>query len=97
MRQLSWKIFAFRQAIVLSNCQATAKVNIRFGSTGSGVSALFGPIVDRMKSRLWTTIRGLLETKKNVLLQRRYSQWLIFLLRCILVKFWTSCTLGPLR
>ena len=55
MRQLSWKIFAFRQAIALSNCQATAKVNIRFGSTGNGVSALFGPIVDRMKSRLWTT------------------------------------------
>ena len=55
MRQLSWKIFAFRQAIALSNCQATAKVNIRFGSTGNGGSALFGPIVDRMKSRLWTT------------------------------------------
>ena len=85
MRQLSWKTFAFRQAIVLSNCQATAKVNIRFGSTGSGVSALFGPIVDRMKSRLWTTIRGPLEMAD--------ISWL----RCILVKFWTSCTLGPLR
>ena len=84
MRQLSWKIFAFRQAIVLSNCQATAKVNIRFGSTGNGVSALFGPIVGRMKSRLWTTIEGC-------------WKWLIFLLRCILVKFWTSCILGPLR
>ena len=40
----------------LEKLSGDAKVNIRFGSTGNGVSALFGPIVDRMKSRLWTTI-----------------------------------------